>query len=204
MAAFSLTASVFAIYLSCNIFWSPIDYILVIIQLWKQCFSTMHLTVLLSFHIYVRASFFLCFPSFASLALILHHCHWLHIPHCHAWEFFCLWGFSFVCRNSGTFACFASEPGYWHRKWLPPFLAWPILSQSCFPDLCHALSAPVFTLETGCSIPTALHCRRVQNTASVPICWLIAVSRQMCTGPAQAGSKYTSLRLPKAIWYNFT
>lgn len=122
--------------------------------------------MLLSFHIYVWALLFVCFPSFASLALILHRCYCLHLPHCYAWEFFCSRESSFVCRNSGSFACFASECGYWHRKRLSLVLASLILSQSCFPDLRHALSAPVFTLKTGGSIPTALHCRCAQNTAS--------------------------------------
>lgn len=95
----------FAVSLLCSIFLSPVSCVLVAMQLYQQHFSAMNFTVLFSFHI----------SAFFSLQFVGHY---FFILATDCLFLIALHENPFVCRNSGNFACFTSEPGYWHRKWI--------------------------------------------------------------------------------------
>lgn len=107
------------LFLSWNIFRFSYSYILVIIQLFKQHFPTMHLTDSFS----PIFSFFFFLASLAYFFILAIDCIFL----------IALYGNSFVCRNSGNFAHFVSKSECRHRKQLTLILSLLTLLQSHFP-----------------------------------------------------------------------
>lgn len=133
---------------------------------------------------------FFSFFFFSFFGIFLHPCHWLHLPHCFVWEFFCLQKFRKFCS-----LCF--------QVWMLAQKATHSYSLSAYP-VTKSFSIVVPCFECSCFYFEGrglnFYCFAPQVCSewllSMHICLLITALVQIYRGPAQVGSVYTSLRLP--------